>query len=568
MRVCALFSCAAVFSCTLFGQPADPERKFEAADIQSSPRAIGGIPPIVRGPFYIPGRYELHFATMADLVSAAYGVDTEKVVGGPSWLEMDRFDVVAKTPQNTTAESRKLMLQSMLADRFKLVVRKDSKPMPAWALTVTKKSLLKEADGATQTGCDFNVTRNAPPPPPPPSGGSPSPPQAIQLPVLEYTCHNTTMAAFAAALPSVPGANQYFDNRPVVDQTELPGSFDFTLKFTPKVPAGINATGENMPLLDAIDKQLGLKLEAATVPVPVINVVSVDEKPTANPPDIAKLFPPLPTEFDVAEVKPSAPATPGRGEARAEVKNGRLYVPGITLQNLIQICWDLPDADHLIGAPKWLNDDRFDIIAKAPPGVALGELVPSSRSIPFNIDALRPMLQTLVIDRFKLKVHTEERPLPAYTLTASKPKLKPADPTSRTNWHEGIDAGTKEKNANPSLGRLVTCQNVSMAQFAEMLRTIAPGYIRTDVIDATGLQGGWDFTFSFSPAGALQQLGVRDGGGGGTTNSSGVGEAVTPNGAISLFDAVQKQLGLKLEMQKRPSTVLVIDHVEQKPAEN
>jgi uncharacterized protein (TIGR03435 family) len=111
-----------------------------------------------------------------------------------------------------------------------------------------------------------------------------------------------------------------------------------------------------------------------------------------------------------------------------------------------------------------------------------------------------------------------------------------------------------------------------MAQFAELLPTIAPGYLHTQVTDATGLEGGWDFTFSFSPAGLLQlnqgRGGEGRGGEGGGAAASTVPEASLPSGALSLFDALTKQLGLKLEMQKRPTPVLVIDHVDQKPTDN
>jgi uncharacterized protein (TIGR03435 family) len=368
------------------------------------------------------------------------------------------------------------------------------------------------------------------------------------------------MAAFAAGMLAIPLAPQYFGNRPVADQTDLKGAWDFTLEFTPKLPAGVQTSGQSIPLPDAIEKQLGLKLEQATIPLPVIVVESVNRKPVDNPPDTAKTFPPLPTEFEVADLKPSAPVAGRGGEGpRPDIKNGRVYLPGMTLRNLILIGWDLNGEDFLAGAPKWMEEDRYDIMAKAPAEVAIGNLTQQQRSaIPVNIDALRPMLRSLVIERFKLAAHTEERPVTTYVLTAAKPKLTKADPNSRTRWKEGTDTDSKNgKNANSTLGRLVSCQNVTMAQFAEMLPGIAPGYIRTQVIDGTGLEGGWDFTFSFSPAG-LAQIAPRGDG----------NEASDPTGAISLFDSVSKQLGLKLEAQKRPMPVLVIDRAERKPEEN
>jgi len=563
MRACACFTFVALLSGAAFSQPAETTARFEVADVHVSPPSNQ---PVVKGPFYTTGRYELRFASMLDLVRIAYGLDPEKVIGGPNWLEMDRFDVFAKVPGTSTAESRKLMLQALLADRFKLVIHNDSRPIAAFALKASKRPSLKETDGSGTSGCNFTVQNNAPQ-----SDGPPTGPR--QVPVIVYTCNNTTMAAFADGMPSMAGAGQYLTNKLVVDQTELKGAWDFTFRFTPKLPAAMATTGENIPLFDALEKQLGLRLEQATTPMPVIVVDSVNQRPTDNPPDVTKSFPPLPTEFDVAEIRPAVPApSGGRGgaqQARAEIKNGRIYLPGITLKNLITVAWDVNGDELLSGAPKWLDSERFDVIAKAPAGVAIGDLTPQRTSMPFNLDALRPMIRSLLVDRFKLAVHMEDRPVPTYTLVAAKPKLKKADPASRTKWQEGTITDTKDKNANATLGRLVTCQNVTMAQFAEMLPGIAPGYLRTKVVDGTGLEGGWDFTFSFSPAGLFENRGGRGGDeGGGGGGGGAVPEASLPSGALSLFDAVTKQLGLKLEMQKRPMPVLVIDHVEQKPTDN
>ena len=549
-----LYLIAVAFLCGMaLAQPAE-KPEFLVADVHSSSRTTQ---PVVRGPFYTLGRYELRFATMLDLIRIAYNVDPERVAGGPSWLELDRFDLFAKTPETFSAETRRLMLQSLLAERFKLAVHNDSRPIAAYGLTA-KNPHLKEASGEGESGCKFSV-ENAPNGPP--AGGGP-----VQLPVLVYTCLNTTMASFAQSLLNAPGAGQYLNNRLVVDQTELKGSYDFTLRYTPKLPAGIATTGEQIPLFDALEKQLGVKLELTTTPLPTIVVDSVNRKPTENSAEATKSFPPPPGEFEVASLRPSAPNAP---PGRPDIKNGRLYVPGMTLQNLIMVAWEINGPDFLVGAPKWLNDDKYDILAKAPEGLAIGDLTPNRNGVSVNIDALRPMLRALIVERFQLAVHTEERPMNAYTLVANKPKLKKADPTSRTKWQEGVAPDSKgDKNANAALGRLVTCQNVTMAQFAEMLPNIAPGYLRTNVVDATGLEGGYDFTFSFSPIGALQAAQTARPPAERAPGTEGTTEVPDPGGAISLFEALNKQLGLKLETVKRPVQLLIIDKLERKPLEN
>jgi uncharacterized protein (TIGR03435 family) len=117
--------------------------------------------------------------------------------------------------------------------------------------------------------------------------------------------------------------------------------------------------------------------------------------------------------------------------------------------------------------------------------------------------------------------------------------------------------------ANPVLDRLLTCQNITMAQFGVLLQSLAPGFIFSPVIDDTGLKGSYNFTLSFSSAGHF-----APGGAGGAPSSDDAQQAADPSGAISLFDAVKNELGLKLEKQKRPVPVLVIDQIVEQATPN
>ena len=105
-----------------------------------------------------------------------------------------------------------------------------------------------------------------------------------------------------------------------------------------------------------------------------------------------------------------------------------------------------------------------------------------------------------------------------------------------------------------------------MAQFAEQLQTFAQNVVHYPVSDGTGLDGVWDFSFTYSPVILNQIAGARGAPPPGATPDA--PGAVDPSGGTTLFDAVDKQLGLKLEMQKHPYPVLVIDHIEEKPTEN
>ena len=104
---------------------------------------------------------------------------------------------------------------------------------------------------------------------------------------------------------------------------------------------------------------------------------------------------------------------------------------------------------------------------------------------------------------------------------------------------------------------------MTMAQFAEELPSRSGGEIRTEVLDATGLDGVYDFTLGFS--GTILARAIANAK---ADTGAEAGAASDPDGAVSLFDAVQKQLGLKLEQTKRPIPVIVIDHIEERPTDN
>ena len=533
VRVFSGISLAAFLSIAGFVRSVETPPVFDIADVHMSARSAN---PNMTGGILRAGRYELRKATMVDLIRTAYGVDADSVIGGPSWLESDRFDVIAKAPPTTSTETVKLMLQALLADRFKLVVHTDSKPVAAFVLSAGKgKPKLKESEGSGSAGCQPQPQKS--------EAGAP--------PSFMVSCHHMTMEAFARELRRMAG--DYIPN-PVVDSTGLEGFWDFDIKWTPRGLLA-RAGADGITIADALDKQLGLKLEAQKVPAPVVVVDSVNQTPTPNPSGIATSLPPAPPpEFEVADIKPSAPGAAPMGR----MQNGRLDAQGLPLKNLIMIAWELNGDELLVGAPKWLDSARFDIVAKAPTA-GPGDQV--------DFESLRSMLRALLVDRFKMATHIEDRPVTAYTLMAVRPKLQKADPSNRTKCKEGPALGAKDtRDTNPILSRLVTCQNMTVAQFAEQLQRLAPGYIHAPVLDGTGIDGAWDFSLSFSPVNLLQNGGVRPGDA--SPSTAGPPATSDPNGAVSLFDAINKQLGLKLEGQKRPVPVLVIDHIEEKPTDN
>jgi uncharacterized protein (TIGR03435 family) len=549
----------------LSAQSPDSPPKFEIADVHVSPKSsmqfVRSTPPR-------NGRYEIRNATMVDLIRAAYEFDADKVIGGPSWLEWDRFDVVAKIPKGANMETIRPMLRALLEERFKLVTHKDTRPMPTYALVVGKKPQLKQAEGTEDTGCrpqdhagsSEGIIRLSTMGP---GGGAPTTITLAPGGIIQYACRNMTMAAFASSgLRGLMGAFNFIGNNPVRDETGLKGAWNFDIRFSMGLVGPPMQNAERITLAEAIEKQLGLKLEEHQVPTPVIVVDSASQKPSDNPPGVAEALPNVaaPVEFDVATVKPSDPNA--RGSNFRTQQGGGFQATNMNLSFLVGRAFNENNRDALIGLPAWADTERFDINAKAPS-------MEGGSGAPSDPESMAPMIRALLVERFKLKYHTEERPMTAYTLVAAKSKMKKADPNSRTFC----------KNANAPAGappgsRVLNCQNVTMVQFAERLHNLTRE-LSFPVLDATGLEGGWDLSITFSnmPMMMGMAMPVRIGGGDGPGPGGGgaggaVGAAPDPTGGYTIFAAIEKQLGLKLEAQKRNVPVYVIDHIEQHPTEN
>ena len=168
-----------------------------------------------------------------------------------------------------------------------------------------------------------------------------------------------------------------------------------------------------------------------------------------------------------------------------------------------------------------------------------------------------PMLRSLLAKRLNMAYHIEDRNVTGYALMAAKPKMKRADPNSRT-----FCRNSAASPGSPSLARVLHCQNVTMEQFAERLRGMSQELF-LPVIDRTGLSGGWDITLSYTvyaASGAAAHSGEPE--------QQSAMAAADPSGGIALFQGLEKQLGLKLEKQKRTAPVIVIDRIGRKPTAN
>jgi uncharacterized protein (TIGR03435 family) len=222
--------------------------------------------------------------------------------------------------------------------------------------------------------------------------------------------------------------------------------------------------------------------------------------------------------FDAASVKPDKS---GSGSSHTDSHNGVYRATNENLKSLIQMAYQV--RDYQIAGPDWLSSERFDIAARPPAGS--------------KDEDLGPMLQSLLLERFRLALHRQTKEFPVYGLLVAKngPKFKEVE-----------DTGGQSTNSNR--GRFIG-KRCSMASFAAYLAR----QMERPVVDMTGLTGVFDLKLNFTPENVLA---ARE-------DTKADAEAYPP-----LLTALQEQLGLKLDPKKAPIEMLVIDHIERVPTEN
>ncbi len=140
---------------------------------------------------------------------------------------------------------------------------------------------------------------------------------------------------------------------------------------------------------------------------------------------------------------------------------GRLVAHGIPLRFLINRAFNTNNNEEVVGIPNWA-DEGIEITAKTP-----ATAVPAGPGM--DPEVIAPMIRSLLTDRFKMTYHTEHRPVTAYSLVQAKPKMKKADLASRTSCRQPNPGPGTRPNA-----RVLTCRNLTMAQFAERLQNMTP----------------------------------------------------------------------------------------------
>jgi uncharacterized protein (TIGR03435 family) len=239
---------------------------------------------------------------------------------------------------------------------------------------------------------------------------------------------------------------------------------------------------------------------------------------TAQPTTKPQASPEAGASFEVASIKYHP--GPIRYSADPSVHGRRVIGTASTLLDLITSSYDVR-YDQISGGPKWANSDAYDIEAKAEGEGTLTR------------EEARRMMQSLLADRFHVKIHREAREVPVYALVLSKNGHKMKESSA--------DAPGNSVRVNKS-GVHMEASRGNMEYLASQLSHTAG----RPVVDKTGLTGYYAFTFDWIPADRAPES-----------------DSDTP----SMFTAIQEQLGLKLEPTKAPREILVIDHAE-KPSEN
>jgi uncharacterized protein (TIGR03435 family) len=255
---------------------------------------------------------------------------------------------------------------------------------------------------------------------------------------------------------------------------------------------------------------------------------------SAQSPDIDTL------QFEVASVKPNKTADPN-SSLRLQ-PGGRIVATNVALRLLIRNLYNV-QADQIVGGPPWIESERFDIEAKA------------DREYPPQADAPAPellaMMRNLLADRFKLVVHRESREMPVYLLVMARddktlgPQMRRVDvdcaaeaARAMAALRGGAPPPAKPDTMPPCGMRMRPGDVIARGTTPQQLARNLSQFVGRAVVDRTGLDGAFDIDLQWSP----EQ----------TADASGP----------SIFTAVQEQLGLKLDSQRIPVDVLVIDRVE------
>jgi len=278
--VCALLAITAV----LHAQA----KAFDVASVKRAATLPPGIPPIIA---VRSGHLLAPFATLHELVQAAYGVDENQVIDGPDWIDRDHFEINATVPTGSSQADIEAMLQSLLGDRFGLVAHRDTRELPSYLIERagnTGSQIWPSGPDCRPMTPPPGMPGVPPPPPPPPAGTGPVM-LLNQAPGARSACGNMVFNGHISArnmdIRTLAWSLARLQHRPVIDRSGMTGLYDFDLIYTPDggplVFNGVRSPADGPALATAMREQLGLKLESTRAPIDVV-VIDRVSPPTEN----------------------------------------------------------------------------------------------------------------------------------------------------------------------------------------------------------------------------------------------------------------------------------------------
>jgi uncharacterized protein (TIGR03435 family) len=502
------------------------------------------------------GRFHGRNQTLRWFLERAYArslmtwLPDDQLIGGPEWIEQDRFTIEATAGRPVSVDEMQRMLRRVLAERFSVGVHVETRDRDGYRLVRARPDgTLGPELRAAEKSCDTAPSRGA-------ANGE----------MNRHTLTCMTMTRLVAGLEEVVG-------RPIIDGTGLTGTYDGVLTYAP-TPEEL-ATIYRLPASDlpaevlagpsvftALQEQLGLKLQPVRMTVEVL-VIERAERPTTNDAPAAQsaaaAAPPAPQPapplaFDVVSIRMN---TSGDQVVRGPMiqPGNRVYAQNIPVRFLITTAYSI-EFNQIAGAPAWIDSDRFDIEAIAPAGASQ--------------DDIKAMLRTMLAERFRMAAHFESQERPIFTLvrarTDNTPGLRtaaagcapivtpsggslppPPPPPPPGRPAPPVDVPLTATAELTGCSRMffpgfVAARQISMRDFANSLTNFA----RRRVVDGTGMTGRYDIDLKFAVEGL----------------PPGAPQAPRDDNVPTLTTAIEEQLGLRLEPGRAAVQVLVVDRVE------
>ena len=506
------------------------------------------------------GRFTASAASLSTLVWMAYvdGPGKGKVSGGPKWAESDHFDINAKvddaymTGWDKLTDAQRIdrvrpMIRRFLSERFQLKLRIEMQPTPVYALVQAKGGTkMKEvpAPAPVESAAMEALDRQVNP-------GKPLP--------GKVTCWRTTCTGLAVPMSYATGyiVGMSHADHMVIDETGLKGYYNFT--FTQP------HSNTDDSAMAVIEDDLGLKFDSRAVPMKTY-VIDSAAKPSV---DGAEITPgvlqnlqanavavsnwiPLVNEagiatpeaaavisikFDTVSFKACKEGSTGSASVVLPTDGDSIGYECQPVYRLLYFAFGGPHPFALTGEPGWVDTDRYSFQAKvAPADVAMWQQL--------DLSAKRVMVQLLLEDLLKVKVHPDPTPHPVYDLVVAKggPKFKAYQDGESNALPSGKTLVGRDSSWSPD--GTTTIQGITIRALAETIMS----RVGRQVIDKTGLPPILYDVSLYIPHDHYDASGDTD-------------ESPIPR----IFDSV-KALGLELQPSKGPTYGLVVDHIERPPA--